>query len=138
MESSLIYAYTMAYVSHSSAATCVICEPMDVAVASTRYLPHIVLAVKVEMACLCYKFHSCGYHGHSCSFGLFGRPCLNTPCWGAAGCYSATISSVTSVSPSVTAFAQYRLVHSFILHDKDALCYLVRIVSQEQKFRLVP
>jgi len=50
MESSLIYIYTTAYVSHSSAATGTICEPMDIAVGSTHYLLHIVLAVDIAKA----------------------------------------------------------------------------------------
>jgi hypothetical protein len=50
MESSLIYIYTTAYVSHSSAATGIICEPTDFAVGSTHYLLNIVVAVHIGMA----------------------------------------------------------------------------------------
>jgi hypothetical protein len=38
MEFSLFYTYTRAYVSHSSAATGIMCEPTDIAFGSTRYL----------------------------------------------------------------------------------------------------
>jgi hypothetical protein len=81
----VVYSYLHIHesVSHYSAATGIICEPTDIAVGSTHYLFHIVLVVHVGMAsCHPYKFHRCFCHGHSCSYGLFGRTRLNTPCLG--------------------------------------------------------
>jgi hypothetical protein len=121
MEFSFIHTYTRAYVSHSSAATGVMCEPTDIAVGSTHYLRHIVLAVHVGMtSCHPYKFHRCLCHRHSCSYGLFGQPRLNTPCLGwnwRLFCHGFLNKFRCAAKYSICSIPPF--LQSFILHDTD-------------------
>lgn len=121
MEFSLIYTYTRAYVSHSSAATGIMCEPTDIPVCSTHYLRHIVLAVHVGMTSYHpYKFHRCLCHGRFCSYGLFGRPRLNTPCLGwnwRLFCHGFLNNFRYAAKYNICSIPSF--LQSFILHGRD-------------------